>query len=381
MLIKDFVGFRRQYLFLIIFGFIARIVVSIKGNNFDFESYRIVALAIQNGITPWETYRYNYGIAWAVIIFILDLLSFHSTLFFRILLILTLTIADLYISSVIAKQFNYKFGLLFFLNPISIMITGYYNQFDNLAIAVGLMAIINLSRFKRNSKHLLTIFLLTLSLMIKHDLLFFLPWIFFSKELSSIKFKITTIPLTLYILHFLPFMAMGSDVYRAIYSNVFMYWSANNAPFWQFWFRDKDLVKYLSDNAQWHHGRIWMILFFLSVTAVGILNRKNSILNNFFLYSICFVLFSSAITTQFYAIGAIGAAAFFNLFFVFYFLFGALWILADPSGLGLESVQKLFIKINLHGWNSLPIFLLPGLIWMGITRIRLKIVKPNFRDK
>ena len=369
MYLREFIELKRATLYFIFIGLFLRLVVSIKGNNSDFEAYKLVVLALRNGITPWETYSYNYGIIWAVILFVLDFISFHNSYVFRILIILVLASADLYIATVIANKFGHKYGVLFFLNPISILITGYYNQFDNLGLAIGLCAIMNLNQFS-NRNNLKTIILLTLSLMTKHNLVLFLPWIFFNAKLKTVRYKLTFIPAILFSLHFTPFMLISSDVFRAIYSNVFMYWSANNAPFWQFWFRDKQLVNYLSDNAQWHHGRIWMTLFFLSVTIVGIWSRKKSITSSFFLYCIIFVLFSSAITTQFYAIGAIGAAAFFNRFFLLYFVFATLWIFGDPTGLDIEIFSNLFLNLSLHGWNSLPFFLLPGILWMIFNKVK-----------
>ena len=54
------------------FGTTARLAVSQRGYNFDFESYQLVVAADEQGLTPWQTNRYNYGPIWFYILEIFD---------------------------------------------------------------------------------------------------------------------------------------------------------------------------------------------------------------------------------------------------------------------------------------------------------------------
>lgn len=346
---------------LYIFGlaYLIRISVSGFGNNYDFDSYKFVVLALQNGITPWETYRYNYGISWALILFILDFLSIGNEIVFRYLIIFILTLSDIYISYIIWNKFGKKFALIFLFNPISILITGYYNQFDNLALAIGLAACVNIE--KRGDSYKSIIFL-TLSLLTKHNLFLFFFWILLSKRLHKEKYFLATIPVLVFSLHFLPFIMVSREARDAVVSNVFLYWSNNNAPFWQLLVRNKDLIESLSNNNLWHHGRVWMILFFISVFVVGLFRCQKSILNNFFVYTLALVFFSSAITSQFFAIAAIGASSFYNPAFLIFFIFGMIWLVTEPSGLEIDFFIPIINYINFDGYRDLPLLLLPGLL-------------------
>ncbi len=342
-----------------------RLFVSHFGYNYDFESYKLVATAVENHITPWETYRYNYGVMWSLVLVVLDFVSVNNEFVFRGLIIMVLTLSDVYIASVIAKKYGLKFGLIFLFNPISIIVSGYYNQFDNLALAIALAAVVNIEKRGSIFKSCL---LLSLSLITKHNFILFLFWILISKKLKREKYIISTVPILCFILHFVPFAFISSDVRRAILSNVFLYWSNNNAPLWQLILQNDSLINYLSDNNQWHHGRVWMILFFLSLSILGILSRSNSITTNFFSYSIGLVLFASAITSQFFAIAAIGASAYFNLAFILFFTFGTLWLLAEPSGLQLPAFIHLVESTNFDGWKALPLLLVPGISLILLRR-------------
>jgi hypothetical protein len=350
---------------VILLSFLLRFGVSHRGKNSDFDAYERVVIAVDNWVTPWETYGYNYGIIWAVLLFLLDFISLNNQFIFRILVITILTAADLYIAKVIAFRFGKKFGIIFLLNPISVLITGYYNQFDNLALAIGLAALININQ---GGKKIWSIILLSCSLITKHNLVLFLPWIFFNKQYRKDRYTYTLVPLSVFMLHFLPFTLSSPYAPKAIWSNVFLYWSNNNAPLWHFIINNEKLIKDLSDHNAWHHGRIWMILFFASVTAIGYMRQSKGIVDNFFVYTLCLVIFSSAITSQFYAIAAIGASAFFNPAFILFFAFGAIWLLAEPNGLHINSVKLIFDFFNYNGWKATPFLLLPGIIWIFIKK-------------
>jgi len=82
----------------LLFGTIARLAVSQRGYNFDFESYQLVVAADEQGLTPWQTNRYNYGPIWFYILEIFDWTSQKTGVGFRHQIVLFLTFADICIS-------------------------------------------------------------------------------------------------------------------------------------------------------------------------------------------------------------------------------------------------------------------------------------------
>ncbi len=132
---------------LIAVGIMIRYVVMAFGNNFDFESYKIVGEIAGNFRNVYaETSRYNYAPIFLCIQGVLYRLSIYAGAnqewMYRILIVTVLTMADLGITAFIANRYSYVKALLFFLNPVSIIITGYHNQFDNIAVLFALLSII-----------------------------------------------------------------------------------------------------------------------------------------------------------------------------------------------------------------------------------------------
>ena len=351
---------------LLFLGFMLRIALVFSSTNFDFESYKITSALVLDGIPPWQSQRYNYGITWSLILSCLHLLSFESDFIFRLLIIVFLSFADLSISLTLKNWFGTKTALVFFLNPVSILITGHYNQFDNLAIAVGMLALVSLIRFQENSnvKYLFfAIALFSLSLTIKHNLVLFLLWFMFANFSNRIKLSLITVPCSLFLLHFVPFMLISLKDRESISSAVFKYWSSNNAPFWKFWFWDKGFAESLGDHTAWHHGRLWMILMLLSVTTVGYFSRREPIKKQFAIFTISLIIFASAITSQFLAIAAVGAAVFINLGFSLYLFIASLYLMAELAGLNISALQPI---VNVRGWNAWNVA--PFLLTLGVIR-------------
>ena len=131
-----------------------------------------------------ETQRYNYGPVWFYILSFIDTLPFPMSdplLSLRWKVTGFLSIIDIAIATCLYRWYGFKIATLFFLNPISIIITGYHCQFDNLAILCALISIKILDKNARiiSYKTLLGLILLGLCLTIKHLLFLFPFWLAF----------------------------------------------------------------------------------------------------------------------------------------------------------------------------------------------------------
>jgi hypothetical protein len=193
-------------LFLILFCFLLRFYVSFLGFNFDYGSWKIVGEIMTLGKNVYEaTERYSYGPFWAIILGIfryLSLFFFNDWLIFRFLVILFLSLADLLIGYFLWRKISFLAFVWFLTNPISIYTTGFHNQFDNLAIALGL---IGLLLIEKNRQKINGYLILGLSMVTKHIFLFLPLWLLI-KARNKKERLLSFIPWLVFIVSFFPFL-------------------------------------------------------------------------------------------------------------------------------------------------------------------------------
>jgi hypothetical protein len=233
-----------------------------------------------------------------------------------------LTIADLFIAYFIYRFKGLLLGILFFVNPISIIISGYHNQFDNLAIAVACLAVIKLNDFRR--KHLdfsdfTIVFLFGTSLAIKHILLFFVIWVAIRQKTMFLRCFYLFGPFLVFGLSFTPYLASS---WNSIELNVLKYRSFNNAPLWR-----------LLGVYDGYKDQLSKVLFVVLILFIGFILRKVQIQLSLLVYCIVSVAFAPAIANQYLVIATIGAIGLLNIGFSMYVLYGAFWLVISSDGL------------------------------------------------
>jgi hypothetical protein len=290
-------------IFLVIFfGVVLRYAVSLIGHNFDFDSYCIVGklvCAFKNVYA--STSRYNYGPIFFIIQGILYQISKGQEQVFRFFIILILTLADLGITFVIANKYSWKKATIFFLNPISIIITGYHNQFDNIAIFLALLSTYFYNEDKEfNKKDIVFVLLVSLSLITKH-ILFLIPVFILLRKNLPIKKKIVyaIIPPLMFLLSFVPFAIYSKEAFYGILENVFFYKSSNNSPLFSYFY---NLINF-PENLK-------IIVFGISMCIIGFIVRKRKFEDTIMLYLISLVTFSSAIANQYLVIPMVALCVF-----------------------------------------------------------------------
>lgn len=124
-------------------GLVLRIYFSTFGANYDALSFWLVANTILKGHSVYETTaRYNYGPIWFLILGGLEAIvrlwgpSTAATL--HILVATLLSGADLLLYWLLSLLCGPVNSLLFYLNPVSILSTGFHSHFDNLALVFAL---------------------------------------------------------------------------------------------------------------------------------------------------------------------------------------------------------------------------------------------------
>ncbi|MBY0424409.1 MAG: hypothetical protein K2Q22_02130 [Cytophagales bacterium] len=319
------------FIFVAIVGIIFRFLVGQREPNYDFFSWEIVAnLFNDNKIIYSNTSRYNYGPIW------FHVLGFSKTLNidFRIYLISFLTFLDFIIFLLVWKMGKVKESILFFLCPISIVISGYHHQFENFAIVTilfGLYFIVKRHGFNVNfnsisfGETVILSILIGLSLTIKHIFILFPLWLFFQTNQFYKRVFVLFFPIVIFFLSFYPYW---NEAKEGIIANVFNYASFNNFPIYHVFFAD---LFYIINN--WN-DRAMRTIFLILIAVVGFALRKRNLFESFLLYTACFVCFSPAIANQYLVIPILFLSFFFYSSALFYYLIGAIiLILLDCDGL------------------------------------------------
>jgi len=313
---------------ILVLGMAARFGIALLGHNYDFESYRVVADLLAQGKNVYaSTTRYNYGPVWFNVIHLLDLLSARDPVIFRWLLVGLLSAVDVGIALILWRRFGKIAAALFLLNPVSIIISGYTNQFDNLAILIGLCAVVLIGDdFDRpiGRRKLLGLVLLGLSLMTKHLLFVFPFWLAVKQKGAVQKILMILVPALIFLAGFAPYWRDGEP---GIIQNVFLYRSMYNHYLYSF-LLPAFLQNCMSSQTFW----------FACLALFALVWRKSNGVESMIFYTAVLVAASPAITIQYLAIPLIFIATQLNCLTVIYTIMATVVLAVHPNSLRLPGV-------------------------------------------
>lgn len=282
-------------IFLYTLGVIMRYWAMSIGSGFDFESYCIVGdLASHFQSVYAGTTRYNYGPIFFMIqgicFAISHIFSMDVEQTYRVILVGLFTLADFGIAMWLGRQYDLKTSLIFFLNPISIVITGFHNQFDNMAILLALISCWFYSEEENFSrKDWLFVLFFSLSLTMKHILFIFPFWLLVKKGLP-IKKRILYVFVSPIIFgcSFIPFVIGNIDALKGVIYNVFLYRSNAISPLFG---------QLLGIPLQFYFP-----MYILSMVLMAFIVREKSYEYLLLMYLISMFTFSSSMAPQYYII-------------------------------------------------------------------------------
>jgi hypothetical protein len=195
--------------------------------TYDMMSYSIVAQAVASGQNVYgATGRYNYSPLWSEILATVWRLAGGHMPLFVLLLGVLLTAADVATALVLrvldrergaSEAESRQTALLFFANPVSVLITCYQRQFDGLSILFLLLAIRAVSTDRPRGRWAAA-GALSLSLLFKHVTALH-PLIFWRRRRGGLPLPFVLAPYAVFGLSFLPFLAASG----AILDNVLLY--------------------------------------------------------------------------------------------------------------------------------------------------------------
>jgi hypothetical protein len=355
----------------IVLGIVLRIWVSSFGHNYDVNSYAVVASIVDAGENVYaETHRYNYGPVWLHVIGAASRTAraWNDQFgFFTLLLTSLLTLVDLGLFFVLKRRAGDGVALLFFLNPVSIIISGYHRQFGNLALLMGLVAA---DLFDRSSsdrldrRKWLGMIILGASLATKHFLFAFPFWLAAKQRRPLHRVVVFLVPVMLFAASFAPYWSDGS---RGIINNVFLYRSTCNAPFW--FGLMPPLISVIVPP-------IWGMLAALALT--GLMFRRVPAFESVLLYTAVLLIFSPSLANQYLVLALPYIVWFLNPFGIAYAVGSTLILLMTNSGLALADPVR-FAWLDTSGFVALVLCLFLSLLWIFHRRRMAAIFRSVWR--
>lgn len=202
------------------------------GTTYDFQSFQLVARLADDGANVYaETERYNYGPIWQLVLWGLVQLTSPESDAFRATIIAILTIADISVAIALGYLVSWTAAWLFLASPISMVISGFHLQFDNVAMAIAMGAVLatrSATTCVTPGRSTVREVMMSLSLMMKHVLLLLPIWRAMSAR--SLRQRLLRLsPIALFAIAFIPWIASERGR-RGVLEHVFMYQGGREIP-------------------------------------------------------------------------------------------------------------------------------------------------------
>ena len=350
----------------LVLGIAARFWATSVGHNFDMDSNVIIGSIMSRGGNVYaETTRYNYGPVWFNILGFLYAISRHQFTIFKYLVAGFNIFADLCIFLLILKKYGKGLAALFFLNPISIMISGYAAQVDSFAILIALAGILifgNNFEARLTKNKYLGLLVLGLSLAAKHIFFAFPLWLAVKQKGLKEKAIVLFLPVLVFFAAFLPYWHKGK---AGIISNVLLYKSLGGMP----------LLRLLKLAVGEKFGGIFaLLLFFFALAVFAWYFRKRDAWESALLYTLVLLVFSSSIATNYLTQPVVAITVFVNLFFLWYTLFGAAFLF---SFLLMLPWLRALLPSN---YSFIMVFLILGFAWLAFPQMPYFLLEFNAKS-
>jgi len=349
---RTFIRKHRGAIFVVLLGVgvLLRFLAAASGFTYDMESYEIVARAVIEHKTVYaETTRYNYGPLWFYVLaglYKVSLLFPDAFFAFRYLVVGVLSAVDIGLFVLFSKMFSPAIALLYYFNPLSIITTGYYSQFDNAALLLGWISVWYISKKQKT----FGLVLLGVSLILKHVFFFFPVWLALREITWKERVRTVGIPVLIFLASFIPFLRDG---FQGIKENVFLYASFANAPLWHVLVPD-GLTRIISPG----------FLFLTALTVGAILFRKTPLAVSMAWYGMVLVAFAPAISEQYFVLVLPLIALVPNIFFVtFLFAQTAFAVIMMLGGEVYIPGLEMRVDRQVFGMSAQVTLLLAGIAW------------------
>jgi hypothetical protein len=359
------------FILLAVSSTIAKVTLAGLGHNFDVESWALFSQLVRDGKNVYaETYRNPYGPLWAYLCAGVSYLQFHlfgseSLVGFHRLLAFFLSLVDVAIGSLLARRYSLLVGALFLLNPVSLLISGFHTQFDNLAVLLALVACLLL---ESRSRYALSMATLGVSLVVKHVVIFLPLWFLFRPGASRRERALALLPFAFFGASFLPFVSDERGL-EGVIEHVLLYGSFHLDGFFPHLVSGFVPLKAIELAFSWvpvFSG--FKLVWFAAMMLTGFAVRDRSYSEQLLVYLVAVVVFSSAMADQYLAIPMAACAVFYRRWPVWWYVAAsAVYLGSSASNIGMlpsmASHAELVRDLGLERWHPVAALLVLLLLY------------------
>ena len=221
---------KRLFAVAAVFSVLAKVALASIGHNYDVDTWRLFSDILGQGKSLYgDTDLYRYGPTWALILSGFGHLSGPGGgELFHMECAAFLAVIDVLTGMLIARAYSWIGSMVFVLSPVSLLLSGFHSQLENVAVLIALVAWLLIRQGNPNLVTLLgSSICLGLSLMAKHVMFIFPIWLVFWKPLGKLRYRVLYAAITYGVFAggFLPWWSDPAS--RAgILKNVFAYRSS-----------------------------------------------------------------------------------------------------------------------------------------------------------
>ncbi len=336
-------------LLIIVVGFTVRFILANGRFNQDLQSFVVNAELFRQGVPNFYLVQpvYGYPPLWY---YICGLLGVFQRTFgissFALVERMFLSLVDLgimFILMALAKRRGTNpliVAALFFLSPISIIISAYHGQFDNVTLFFVVTAILALEQnhWKRFSREIVAFISLTLALLLKQAIIFhvFTVFLAFSKK------RITGILLTgcsviLFFLSFLPFIEGALGPMKDTMNRYGGILGTYGISYIAFMYCGQCSISILGMNFWVFLRNIFMVLMIVYIY----FNRHKDIARSSLLMTLFFYTFTSGIAPQYFVYPLVFGALFPSKWFLLYSVVTSIFLMGHWDELNITALQTI----------------------------------------
>lgn len=369
------------FVLLAVSSTIAKVFLAGLGHNFDLESWALFSDLIRHGKNIYaETYRNPYGPIWAYLCASVRYVQAHlfgseSLVGFHRLLALLLSLVDVAIAGLLARRYSLLVGALFLLNPVSLLITGFHTQFENLAILLALVACLYLEGKETLglARYGLAMSVLGVSLVVKHILIFLPLWFLFRPGASRPKRALSLLPFAIFGASFLPFVREERGL-EGVIEHVLMYDSFHLDGFFPQLVRGfvpLKAVELVFSFVPVFSG--FKFVWFVAMMLTGFAVRDRRYPEQLLIYLVAVVVFSSAIADQYLTIPMAACAVYFRRWPIWWYVGAStIYLASSQSNIGMLPSMASYAQgvrdLGLDRWHSVAALFVFLILYLATDR-------------
>jgi hypothetical protein len=369
------------FILLAVSSTIAKVMLSGLGHNFDLESWALFSDLVREGKNVYaETYRNPYGPIWAYVCagagyVQARFFDSESLVVFHRLLALFLSLVDVAIAGLLARRYSLGVGALFLLNPVSLLITGFHTQFENLAILLALAACLSLEGKKEPgiARYGAAMGLLGVSLVVKHILIFLPLWFLFRPGASRKERALSLLPFAVFGASFLPFVGDERGL-EGVIEHVLMYDSFHLDGFFPHLVGSFVPLRAIEVAFAWvpvFSG--FKLLWFAAMMLTGFAVRGRRRTEQLLVYLAAVVVFSSAIADQYLTIPMAACAVHWRRWPVWWYAgISTIYLASSQANIGMLPSMAGYAQgvrdLGLDRWHSVAALLVLLVLYFAADR-------------